>query len=224
MTRIFHVSDTHGHFKPMSGYADIVVHSGDFCSDRGPMFSGNRSNLAIEQEKWLTLTAGTIKDWINGRPFFFVLGNHDFICPKRFEEILRAAGIDAHDLTEKVVSYGSINFYGFPYVPTINGKYAYECNVEQMSDRVDAMMAVAEVSYIDIVVAHCPPANCLDYCFHQYQHFGNTVLATALDYKWSRDMLPQAMLVGHIHTSNGITLRNGVLISNAATTRNIIEV
>lgn len=218
--RIHHVSDTHGHFKDLKGYADIIVHSGDFCPDLTAIYS-DRAKL---QEEWLKLTRGTIKKWLNGKSLFFVLGNHDFISPKIFEQILRDAGIDAHDLTEKVVSYANTNFYGFPYVPPINGKFAYELGIPQMEDRVQAMQDVAKVSYIDVVVAHCPPHGCLDYCFHQYQRFGNSVLSNALDYKWDEDLLPQALLVGHIHTSNGITMRNGVLVSNAATSQNIVEI
>lgn len=218
--RIIHVSDTHGKFPELKGYGQVVVHSGDFCPD----FICNDNQPAYYQEIWLKEKVVQIKNWLNGRPLLFCLGNHDHISPTVFEKVLKDAGIEAYDLTEKVVVYGSVNFYGFPYVPTINGKYAYECNIYQMQDRVDAMLAVTEVMYIDVIVAHCPPANCLDYDHYQDRHFGNTSLTQALDYKWSRDMLPQAILVGHIHSNNGVTIKNGVLISNAATTQNIIEI
>ena len=222
--RAIHVSDTHGHFKDLQGYAEIVVHSGDFCPDLFAFHAGHLNKVANEQEAWLLKKSAFIKKWLNGKPFYFVLGNHDFINPVRFEEILKSVGIDAHNLTEKVVSYGSVNFYGFPYIPYINGQFSYECNSNQMADRIDAMVAVSQVSYLDVIVAHSPPRGCLDYCFHQYESFGNIGLSNALDYKWDENTLPQAILCGHIHASHGTTIRGGVLISNAATSQNIVEI
>jgi Icc-related predicted phosphoesterase len=49
-------------------------------------------------------------------------------------------------------------------------------------------------------------------------------MVNALDYKINKDMMPMAYLCGHIHESHGLTVRNGILVSNAAVTYQIIEV
>jgi Icc-related predicted phosphoesterase len=219
MTRIKHVSDTHGKFPRLMGNFDIVVHSGDFC----PNFVYGINTESYHQEVWLKSKIAEIEEWTLGKPLYFVLGNHDYISPAVFEATLRAHKIEAYDLTDKIVTHAGLNFYGFPYVPPINGKYAYELNAEQMAERIDAMVAVGNSTYIDVIVAHCPPAGCLDLCFNQHMRFGNSGLSNGLDYKFSKDMLPSALLVGHIHTSHGITMRNGVLVSNAATSQYTLE-
>jgi Icc-related predicted phosphoesterase len=217
--RLIHTSDTHGRFNPLLGIWDYVVHSGDFC----PNFNHGINLESYYQQEWLESKTEEIKNWIHGKPFLFCLGNHDYLSPGTFEKVLRAGGVEAYDLTDKTVLFDGMNFYGFPYVPPINGRYAYELGVPEMTERVDALISESEKNYIDIVVAHCPIGGCLDLDSHQNMRFGNQVMTTALDYKWDKNKLPQAYLCGHIHSAHGVTIRNGVLVSNAATYQNIIS-
>jgi hypothetical protein len=65
------------------------------------------------------------KEWIGEVPFLFVLGNHDFISPEHVETQLCANEIKAINLTNKLVNFEGDKFYGFPYVPYINGNFNY---------------------------------------------------------------------------------------------------
>lgn len=224
--RILQLSDTHGNFPKLGASAcvkrhfDAVVHCGDFF----PNCNGGSLQQAAYQYGWIKEKIIRFKNWIQQKPYLFVLGNHDFMDAELLEEFLRKNGVDAYNLTEKVVSLGGVNFYGFPFVPPINGHFNYEKNAVEMADRVDAMIGVMNTTYIDVIVAHCPPGGILDYSTWQNQRFGNSQMTTALDYKIPKDMMPQAYLCGHIHENHGVTVKNGVLISNAATVQHFIEI
>lgn len=219
--RIMHISDTHSRFPVLHGRFDVVVHTGDFFPNSVAVFQGNKTQEMVFQENWLESQASAIKEWLRGYPFLFVLGNHDFLHPERMEQLLNLYGIKATSLHEKVVTHESVNFYGFPYVPYINGMWNYECDEEDMNDNLDNMVDVLNKTYVDVVAAHAPLHGKLDW----YKGcLGSSCIANAFDYKISRDMMPSNYLHGHIHESNGVTLRNGMLISNAAVAQNIIEV
>ena len=219
--RIMHLSDNHGQFPKIPGVYDIVLCTGDFFPNSHHLFSGAIDKEIKFQLNWLRDSMSDIVQWLNGHPFLFVLGNHDFLPPDVMEKELQSY-VEAFDLTDKIVSYQNVNFYGFPYVPSINGRWNYERNIMEMQDEVDKMVNVLNSTYVDVLACHSPPANTLDLTYSN-QRIGSTVIANALDYKISRDMLPQIMLFGHCHEANGIAMRDGVLCSNAATTQSIIE-
>lgn len=199
----------------------MVVHTGDFFPNSVAVFSGNKTQEMIFQENWLESQASAIKEWLRGYPFLFVLGNHDFLHPERMEQLLNLYGIKATSLHEKIVTHESVNFYGFPYVPYINGMWNYECDEEMMRDHLEDMTEALNKTYVDVVAAHAPLHGKLDW----YKGpLGSSCIANAFDYQIARDMMPLNYLHGHIHESNGVTLRNGMLISNAAVSQNIIEV
>lgn len=219
MTKIIHVSDTHGTLPYLRGNFEAVVLTGDFA----PNFSYGVDKEPYYQIKWLEEQAPNIKNWLRGLTLLFTLGNHDYMNPYEMEAVLRAEGIDAYCLHDKITNFNNINFYGFPYVPPINGMYNYECDVNKMAHHIDNMVYKINSTYVDVIAAHCPIYGCLDYCYNQFQNFGNTLMANAFDYKINKDMTPSYYLCGHIHTSHGITMRKGVLVSNAATTTQVIE-
>lgn len=219
--RILHISDTHGKFPQLVGRFDVVVHTGDFFPNSVAVYSGNKTAEMLFQEEWLERQATNVKNWLRGYPFFFVLGNHDFILPHRMEELLNLYGIKTQSLHEKVVSHENINFYGFPYVPYINGMWNYECDHDEMKDNLEKLVDTCNQTYIDVIAAHAPINGHLDW----YKGpLGCSDMAFAFDESISKDMTPSFYLHGHIHESNGVTVRNGLLISNAATTQNIIEI
>lgn len=224
--RILHISDTHGNFPKLGKSAavkrhfDAVVHTGDFF----PNCNGGPLEQAAYQYGWIQQKIVRFKNWIQQKPYLFVLGNHDFMDPELLEEFLKKNGVDAYNLTEKVVGLNNVNFYGFPFVPPINGHFNYEKNSYDMADKVDAMVEVLNKTYVDVIAAHCPPEGILDFSTWQRQRFGNSQMTTALDYKISKDMMPQAYLCGHIHENHGMATKHGVLFSNAATVQHFIEV
>ena len=136
---------------------------------------------------------------------------------------MRAAGLEAFDLTDKTLKFQGVNFFGFPYVPSINGMWNYERGVPEMQKEVEKMVEALNKEYVDVLCCHAPMHGMLDLTMGN-EVVGCSTIANALDYKVSRDMLPQYYLCGHIHEANGMTVRNGMMVSNAATTRHIIEV
>lgn len=222
--RLCHVSDTHGGFPRLHGRYDAVIHTGDFFPNSHHVQTGNKVQEAIFQMNWLESHVADLKQQLQGHPYLFVLGNHDFVRPEMVEQFLNSEGVQAIDLTDKIVTHQGVNFYGFPYVPTIGGNmWNYEKAIPEMQEEVDKMVEVLNKTYVDVLACHAPIYKCLDLSYAN-QILGNSVMAHALDYKLSKDMMPTTYLCGHIHEAHGLTLHNGMLVSNAAITYQIIEV
>jgi len=222
--RLCHVSDTHGGFPRLHGKYDAIIHTGDFCPNSHHVMTGNKVQEAVFQMRWLEDHVADLKQQIQGHPYFFILGNHDFFNPQMVEAFLNSEGIRAFDLTDKVVTYSGVNFYGFPYVPAIGGNtWNYEREHPAMMDEVDKMVPILNATYVDVLACHAPLNKCLDLSYGN-QLLGNAVMANALDFKLDKEKVPANYLCGHIHEAHGLTVRNGMLVSNAATTYQIIEV
>lgn len=222
--RCCHVSDTHGGFPRLHGRYDCVVHSGDFFPNSHHVQTSNKVQEAVFQMKWLQDNVANLKLQLQGHPYLFVLGNHDFVNPQMIEQFLISEGVKAIDLTDKVVTHNGVKFYGFPYVPAIGGNmWNYEKEVPEMQVEVDRMIADLEKERVDVIVAHAPLARCLDVSYSNMV-LGSSVIANGLDYKLSDDKRPSHYLHGHIHEAHGLAVRNGMLVSNAAITYQIIEI
>jgi len=221
--RLCHVSDTHGRFPRLYGRYDAVIHTGDLFPNSHHVFSGNRNLEMAFQMKWLRENMEEMKSWLQGHPFLYVPGNHDFLDSNLMEFEMRQVGLEAFNLTDKTLNFRGVNFYGFPYVPEINGMWNYERRLPEMQKEVDKMVEVVNKEYVDVLACHAPPYKQLDLTMGN-EIVGCQVMSTALDYKINKDMMPSYFLCGHIHEANGMTVRNGMMISNAATTRHIIEV
>jgi len=222
--RLCHVSDTHGGFPRLHGRYDAVIHTGDFFPNSHHVMAGNKVREELFQMEWLHNHISELKQQLQGHPFLYVLGNHDFVHPAKMEALLQAEGVQAIDLTDKLVNHQGVNFYGFPYVPTIGGNmWNYEKAIPEMQDEVEKLVEVMNKTYVDVLAAHAPIYKCLDLSYANLI-LGNSVMANALDFKLNQGMQPMAYLCGHIHEAHGLTLRNGMLVSNAAITYQIIEV
>ena len=221
--RALHVSDTHGQLPRLYGRFDVVIHTGDLFPNSHHVMQGNRVAEALFQHQWLQDELASFKKWLGGHPFYYVPGNHDFLASALMEQELAAEGIKVHDLTDKLLTFEGVNFYGFPYVPAINGMWNYEREIPEMQVEADKMVEELNKTYVDVLVCHAPLYKCLDLSMSN-QLLGSTVISDALDYKVSKDMQPTHYLCGHIHEAHGVTIRNGMLVSNAATTQHIIEV
>ena len=221
--RICHISDTHSGLPPLYGRYDIVLHTGDFLPNSHHVSTGNRVREAEFQLQWVKDHAAELRQWLQGQPFLFILGNHDFCSPEMLEELLRSLGIDAHNITEKVYPFKDVTFYGFPYVPAINGMWNYEREVPEMETEVEKLVEALNKNHVDVLACHSPIHGTLDLSMGNLV-LGSTVITNALDYKVEKEMLPKFYLHGHIHEAHGMSVRNGMVISNAATTKHIIEV
>lgn len=221
--RLCHVSDTHGKFPPLYGRFDAVIHTGDLFPNSNAVMRGDREAEKHFQFKWLQENIGEFKSWLRGHPFLYVPGNHDFLDSVLMEFELRQVGLEAFDLTERLVNFKGVSFYGFPYVPFISGMWNYERHMPEMQKEVDKMVEVVNNNHVDVLACHAPPYKQLDLTMGN-EIVGCQVMASALDYKIDTQRLPGYYLCGHIHEANGMTVRGGMMISNAATTRHIIEV
>lgn len=222
MMRILHGSDWHGHIPKLLGNFDITISSGDFFPN-SKYFTTDRPKEIDLQYQWLKSKIPILKEYLWGRPFLFIMGNHDFCSPDRMEEILIKGGINAINLTDKLITYEGVNFYGFPYIPYYHGFWNYECTPIEMYEHIKKMVNTLNTSYVDVLVTHSPPYKCLDLT-HGNVEMGSTAIANALDYQLNEGMLPQALLCGHCHEASGITMRNGMLVSNAALRQHIISI
>jgi Icc-related predicted phosphoesterase len=221
--RLCHISDTHGKFPCLYGRYDAVIHTGDLFPNSNAVMVGDRNAEMSYQLKWLRNSMEEIKSWLQDHPFLYVPGNHDFLPSSLMEFEMRSAGLEAFDLTDKTLMFKGVNFYGFPYVPYISGMWNYERHFPEMQKEVDKMVTVINKEFVDVIACHAPPYKQLDLTMGN-KVVGCQTMATALDYKISKDMMPSYFLCGHIHEANGMSVRNGMMISNAATTRHIIEI
>lgn len=221
--RLMHVSDTHGKFPRLYGRYDAVIHTGDLFPNSHHLFNGNKNLEMAFQLQWLRDNMNEMKSWLQGHPFLYVPGNHDFLNSSLMEFEMRQVGLEAFDLTDRLLTFRGVNFYGFPYVPAINGMWNYEREIPEMQKEADKMAEVLNKQYVDVLACHAPLHKVLDLSMGN-ELLGSTVISDALDYKVSKDMQPAYYLCGHIHEANGMSVRNGMMVSNAATTRHIIEV
>lgn len=221
--RIIHVSDTHGHLNRPYGSADCIVHSGDMLPNTTNLSRNNKAEEALFQLEWVKENIRKFKDFINGKPFLFILGNHDFCSADALEYVLRSNGIDAISLQDKVVMHEGVTFYGFPYIPYINGEWNFEMQIPEMQIKVDEMVKVINEKYVEVFVSHGSPYGILDVT-HSNEHIGSTVIADAFAYKISKDLMPSYYLSGHCHENNGLSYKNNVLYSNAACSKHILEI
>lgn len=221
--RIMHVSDTHGQLPRLYGRYDVVVHTGDLFPNSHHVITGNKNREMAFQLRWLRDNMREIKLWLGGHPFLYVPGNHDFLHSSLMEFEMRQEGLEAFDLTDKTLKYRGVTFFGFPYVPSINGMWNYERGVPEMQVEVDKMVETLNKEKVDVLCCHAPMHGMLDLTMGN-EVVGCSTIANALDYKVDTDKRPAYYLCGHIHEANGMTVRNGMMVSNAATTRHIIEV
>jgi Icc-related predicted phosphoesterase len=221
--RLCHVSDTHGHFPRLYGRYDVVLHTGDFFPNSHHVGAGNKVQEAVFQFQWLRDNISEMKQQLQGHPYLFILGNHDFVDPQRMEAFLQSEGVNAIDLTDKVVAFQGVNFYGFPYVPAINGMWNYEREIPEMQKQVEPLVEALNKTYVDVLACHAPLHKVLDLSMGN-EILGSTVISDALDYKVSSEMQPAYYCHGHIHEAAGIAIRNNMLVSNAATTHHILEI
>lgn len=224
--RFFHTSDTHGEFPPIEGHADFVVHSGDWFPNRhdnaDPWKPGNRAGKPHHehafQAAWVDKHASRIKVWVGSRRIIYCPGNHDYYDPT---DRLKAEGVEVINLGVKRIWYqDGIPFIGFPYCPANVHPWNYALETAEMEREIGRMEIIlaGEGAKEIVIVAHCPPAGILDKSHGT--HYGNPQLTEFLA---KTDLDIRALLCGHVHYDNAVTLSGSVLVSNAATVVHNIE-
>jgi Icc-related predicted phosphoesterase len=236
--KILHISDCHGFkhridgagiitkFPIISEEFDIVVCSGDFYPNKTWGFNRKKDLFKEEivyQNNWFLSNLKDFLKFIKNKPFFWTSGNHDATNPV---SILNKNGIEAFDLDNKVIEYNGFSFAGFPYIPFIQNNWNFERNSNDMRQEIQKFIQklkdLNKFNSLDFLVAHAPIANILDFDENR-GHLGNSHMANALNYQFVNK--PRAYFCGHVHSDGGKTeLLDEMIVSNAATTWNIIEI
>lgn len=213
--RILAISDTHGHkiSLPSPDTYDVVIHSGDFCSNWS---IGIRSIEEPRQESWLRQSAQELQDWLNptrDKQVYILRGNHDFVDPG-----IVLAGLGWKTLDRQTQDIGDLRVFGFPYTNYLAGEWWGELTPEHMDAAVS--MYLPEIETCDIFVSHGPLYGVLDRNRNGI-HCGIKSLKLALR---SLKKLPKLMLHGHIHEqfSRAPIEWFGMKIYNSATGWNLL--
>jgi Icc-related predicted phosphoesterase len=129
-------------------------------------------------------------------------GNHDFYLRdclgadnrKRFMSNL-------HILCDRKADIFGVKFYGTPWVPPINGTWAYEAEERDLSYKF------GKIPYgIDILISHSPPIGCYfkerwdistQHDQRYWRHFGSRELRNAI-----HRAMPKCVVCGHIHSGD----------------------
>lgn len=164
--------------------ADIFIHCGDLL-ESGDFFDLERS-LRI----W--------KKGLNGRPMYFVAGNHDGV----FETSLKRRAIDL--LRENGISYqqdsgieleNGISIWFTPWVCEINEAHSFNLPSTERERYIQKIP-----NSIDILITHGPPEYILDQGFGG-RHYGDPILLNKIS---SIRSSLKVHAFGHIHQARGV--------------------
>lgn len=222
MTRIAHISDSHGYFNKLPKNIDFILHTGDIFPD--PPAGTKHKDFGKVQMGMIKKRIQEFKDWLGGKSFLYLRGNHDWMCHEEFEEYLRKQGIDAYHLHDKTIEMQNVVIHGFPYLPPINGLFATETDSKTMELKINDMVDIVNnLNQIDVIASHAGPYGILDKS-NNGEHYGNPFLNDAIFSRIKKENRPDYCCFGHVHNSQSITLHQGIIISNAATRPHILEI
>ena len=191
--KIFAISDTHGNLEGLdpSG-SDVVVLAGDLAPLRG----WNERAL-LDQVRWMNTA---FRDWCGRCPktaFRMIPGNHDLFAV--YDDLRSAVRLpeNAKLLIDELDEVNGLRIYGTPWVPFINGRWAFEENVSGLLGRKFA----ANPDGVDILLTHTPPRiphKKVDVSIDRKSpHFGSIELLESV-----KTCHPHYALCGHIHTGD----------------------
>lgn len=134
----------------------------------------------------------------NGIEVVATPGNHDFYI----RSLLEGGKIDGcpNILVDEGVTIHGVKFWCTPWVPTINGQWAYEDDDRNLAEKFAKIP-----DDIDVLISHTPPlgGSCdgydvsLDFRVERRRHFGSDALRMAI-----MEKRPKALVCGHIHSGD----------------------
>lgn len=230
--KLFHISDSHGFpYMEIPDSADVIVLTGDILPDDWDTLKRNKilglpmpSLISRKeyQEYWLLNNLQAFVAWTKNKPLMWCSGNHDYFNPCK---MLSDAGINVFDTNDRMVNFGGMSWYGFPYVNFIDGNFVYEKSKSQMVIETNNLLKTLSKfemsSFPDIFLAHAPLAGIYDRDKNG-NSYGNSVLLNCMLY--SDKKLPNLYLCGHVHAPDGGYELNGMRIFNSATSSHLIEI
>ena len=208
--KIFAISDTHGNLEGLdpSG-CDVVVMAGDLAPLRG----WNERAL-LDQVRWMNTV---FRDWCGRCPktaFRMIPGNHDLFAA--YDDLRSAVRLpeNAKLLIDELDEVNGLRIYGTPWVPFINGRWAFEENVSGLLGRKFAAIPDG----VDVLLTHTPPRiphKKVDVSIDRKSpHFGPRELLDAI-----RKARPRYALCGHIHSGD----HNPILLSHADGSETVVR-
>ena len=199
--KIFAVSDMHGQLEGLDPKGvDLVLVAGDFA----PMHGWSTRDLDY-QVCWVN---SILLEWISSYPktqFRFIPGNHDLFAQNG--EFLSEVRLptNAKLLIDQSDEVDGLRIYGTPWVPYINGRWAFE---EMGAGRLREKFEKIPVG-IDILLTHTPPRirhKKIDVSIERNTpHLGSLELTDAI---LARE--PRFVFCGHIHTGD----HNPLVVTN----------
>jgi Icc-related predicted phosphoesterase len=199
--KILHISDNHGDLQLLKSAceirSDIVVHSGDFFPD----FYDYKNDCwdSVSQELWLKLHSNTIGLALEGRPFVFVQGNHDWVGLKTFDYP------ETKELANSSVTIEGLKFYGLSNTPNLS-MFNHFTTTEEFETVLQNIPTDT-----DVLVPHCPPYGIMDQLEFDERSVGIPNLKERIESTKIR-----LVLFGHIHEANGLKTIGKTVYSNAA--------
>lgn len=198
-------SDLHGHLEGLEQVVkdkgvDVLVIAGDIQ----PAEMAYHSNLALTG------------DWFRSGFFRLVKsldcevvaipGNHDFFLRHLIGEMEKdrqrtsarfCVPGNFHLLCDSGIRICGLDFYGTPWVPTINGCWCYEVGERKLAQKFDMIP-----KGMDVLITHTPPKFAmldvsLEYDPEGISHFGSDALLGAIQEKQ-----PRYCICGHIHSGD----------------------
>lgn len=210
--KIFAISDTHGNLDGLNPQgSDLVIMAGDLAPLRG----WNERAL-VDQVLWMNTV---FSDWCGRFPkteFRMIPGNHDLFAA--YDDLLSAVRLprNAKLLIDSVDEVNGLRIYGTPWVPGINGRWAFEENVTGLLRRKFAAIP----NDVDILLTHTPPkipGKKVDVSIErQSPHFGSVELMDAIN-----ACRPRYVLCGHIHTGDHESITLGHNDGSSTIVRNV---
>lgn len=197
MKRIFAISDLHGNLCGLNrgnvlnpaGH-DAVVIAGDIAP-LSYMFD------LEEQYRWFETEFNAWVTQFPDIPFVMIPGNHDIRIRDDRSAIEKILPKNCHILIDEEKTIAGIRFYGTPWVPVINHRWAYEGFSLVLRERFSHIP-----SGVDVLITHTPPfvpGHSFDVAL-QYggtTHFGSIDLATSIRIK-----KPRYCFFGHVHSGD----------------------
>lgn len=224
--RIWAASDLHG-IDPATlavqpDGCDLAILAGDLC----PL--ADMSIRAVNaQPAWMNVVLG---EWVASRPetqFVAIPGDHDVFLKRRDKPVMRGTVPTArrgdvslpqnfHLLIDEGVDVCGLRVYGTPWVPYVDGRWAFEANSEvrerQWFDCIP--------DGTDVLVSHAPPRFdgldadvTLQFPTQRLRHYGSRPLAEAI----TRSR-PALCVFGHVHSGDHSArrLECGTILRNAS--------
>ncbi|KAL3857413.1 hypothetical protein ACJMK2_012087 [Sinanodonta woodiana] len=225
--RIVHVSDTHMmHNEILLPNANILVHSGDFSK-------ASLSRLIFRSSAFEELTR-EIDIYFEKVPIkhkLLVAGNHEVSFPGHSANEIQSRLQHVTYLQDSSLEVEGIKFYGSPW--TSNRWYSLAKAFTEDGRRLIRKWEKIP-SDTDVLVTHMPPLNIGDLaakiikvlsilrtegacrvCNKRHVDFDHWGCQLLLDTVLNR-VRPKIHMYGHVHESNGVISKDGIVFSNAA--------